>query len=112
MDLTAVLTSLVFVWPSNWGSPTFTEITAARPSRMSSPVRLATFAFSSFWSLAYLLTTVVSALRKPSSWVPPSRGVDGVGEGMHRLGIACVPLHGDLNLDLVLVTLALCPRGG
>ena len=39
---------------------------------MSSPVRLASFSLSSFLSLAYLFTTVVSAARKPSSWVPPS----------------------------------------
>src|SRR6478752_10514356 len=71
-DLTSVLPSLVLVWPSNWGSLTLTEMTAARPSRMSSPVRLASFSFSSFLSLAYLFTTDVSALRKPSSWVPPS----------------------------------------
>ena len=34
------LPSLVLVWPSNCGSESFTEITAVRPSRMSSPVRL------------------------------------------------------------------------
>ncbi len=71
-DLTSVLPSFVLVWPSNCGSLTFTEMTAARPSRMSSPVRLGSFSFSSFLSLAYLFTTVVSAARKPSSWVPPS----------------------------------------
>ncbi len=71
-DLTSVLPSLVLVWPSNCGCATFTEMTAARPSRMSSPVRLGSFSLSSFLSLAYLLTTVVSAARKPSSWVPPS----------------------------------------
>ena len=71
-DLTSVLPSLVLVWPSNWGCETFTEITAARPSRISSPVRLASFSLRSFLSLAYLLTTLVNAARKPSSWVPPS----------------------------------------
>ena len=39
-DLTSVLPSLVLVWPSNCGSLTLTEMTAAKPSRMSSPVRL------------------------------------------------------------------------
>ncbi|CKR72216.1 Uncharacterised protein [Mycobacterium tuberculosis] len=71
-DLTSVLPNLVLVWPSNCGSLTFTEITAARPSRISSPVRLGSLSFSSLRSLAYLFTTDVSALRKPSSWVPPS----------------------------------------
>ena len=53
--LTAVLTrlsigglpSLVFVCPSNWGLRSFTEMTAARPSRTSSPSRLSSFSFSS-----------------------------------------------------------------
>ncbi|SHW06597.1 Uncharacterised protein [Mycobacteroides abscessus subsp. abscessus] len=66
-DLTSVLPSLVLVWPSNCGSPTFTEMTAANPSRMSSPVRFESFSLRSFFSLAYLLTTEVSAARKPSS---------------------------------------------
>ncbi len=39
---------------------------------MSSPVRFGSFSLSSFLSLAYLLTTLVSAARNPSSWVPPS----------------------------------------
>ncbi|SLH24137.1 Uncharacterised protein [Mycobacteroides abscessus subsp. abscessus] len=71
-DFTSVLPSLVLVWPSNCGSATLTLTIAARPSRMSSPVRLPSFSLRSFLSFAYLLTTVVSAARKPSSWVPPS----------------------------------------
>src|SRR6478735_3215248 len=71
-DFTSVLPSLVLVWPSNCGSDTFTERTAARPSRMSSPVRLGSLSLSSFLSLAYLFTTLVNAARNPSSWVPPS----------------------------------------
>lgn len=58
---------------SNCGSLTFTEITAARPSRMSSPERRSSFfSLMSFLSTAYLFTVSVSAARKPSSWVPPS----------------------------------------
>ena len=68
----SVLPSLVFVWPSNCGSPSLTEMIAVRPSRMSSPVRLSSFSRSSFFSRAYRLTRPVSAARKPSSWVPPS----------------------------------------
>ena len=40
------LPSLVLVWPSNCGSRSFTEITAVRPSRTSSPERLSSFSFS------------------------------------------------------------------
>ena len=45
---------------------------AVRPSRTSSPVRFSSFSRISFCSRAYRLTIVVSAERKPSSWVPPS----------------------------------------
>ena len=41
--LTSVFPSLVFVCPSNCGSLSFTEMTAARPSRISSPVRFSSF---------------------------------------------------------------------
>ena len=43
---TGGLPSFVFVWPSNCGSASFTEITAVRPSRTSSPVRFSSFSFS------------------------------------------------------------------
>ena len=39
---------------------------------MSSPVRFWSFSLRNLVSRAYLLTTVVSAARNPSSWVPPS----------------------------------------
>ena len=70
--LTSELPSLVLVWPSNCGSPSLTESTAVRPSRMSSPVRFSSFSLSSFWPRANSLTSLVIAARKPSSWVPPS----------------------------------------
>ena len=41
--LISVFPSLVFVCPSNCGSDSFTEMTAASPSRMSSPVRFSSF---------------------------------------------------------------------
>ena len=50
--LTSVLPSLVFVWPSNCGSPSFTETIAARPSRMSSPVSFSSFSLRIFLSTA------------------------------------------------------------
>ena len=44
------LPSLALVWPSNWASVSFTEMTQVRPSRQSSPE---TFS-SSFSSLIFL----------------------------------------------------------
>ena len=44
--LMSVLPSLVLVWPSNWGSRSFTETIAVRPSRTSSPLRLGSFSLS------------------------------------------------------------------
>ena len=43
--LTQAFPSFVFVWPSNCGSWSLTEITAASPSRTSSPSRLSSFSF-------------------------------------------------------------------
>ena len=40
------LPSFALVWPSNCGSGSFTEMTADRPSRASSPDRLASFSLS------------------------------------------------------------------
>ena len=70
--LTHGLPSFVFVWPSNCGSWSLTEITAASPSRTSSPSRLSSFSFSRPLSRAYLFSVDVSAERKPERWEPPS----------------------------------------
>ena len=45
-DRISVLPSFVFVWPSNWGSASFTATIAVKPSRMSSPRRFSSFSFS------------------------------------------------------------------
>ena len=66
------LPSFAFVWPSNCGFCSFTEITAASPSRTSSPSRLSSFSFRRPLSRAYLLSVRVSAERKPGVCVPPS----------------------------------------
>ena len=66
------LPSLALVWPSNCGSRSFTEMIAVIPSRMSSPRRLSSFSLSSVLALAYLLSTDVSAVLKPSTCIPPS----------------------------------------
>ena len=67
------LPSLALVWPSNWGSASFTETMAVRPSRMSSPRRFSSFSLSSLTAeRAYLLTTLVRAFLKPSTCMPPS----------------------------------------
>ena len=70
--MTHGLPSFVFVWPSNCGSCSLTEMTAARPSRTSSPSRLSSFSFSRPLSRAYLLIVDVSAERKPDRCEPPS----------------------------------------
>ena len=68
------LPSLALVWPSNWGSRSFTETMAVRPSRMSSPRRFSSFSLSSgcLPERAHSLTTRVSADLKPSTCMPPS----------------------------------------
>ena len=71
-DRMGVLPSFVFVWPSNCGFWSFTEMMAVRPSRMSSPENGSSFSFRRPLSRAYLFTTLVRALRKPSSCIPPS----------------------------------------
>ncbi len=60
--------------------------------------------FSSFLSLAYLFTT--DRQRRAETLLVGTAlvRVDGVGEGVHRLRVAAVPLHRDL--DLVAGTLA------
>jgi len=72
-DSTSELPSFVFVCPSNCGSFTFTESTAVRPSRTSSPERTVSLSFlesEDFWM--YWLMTRVNALLKPVRCVPPS----------------------------------------
>ena len=68
----SVLPSLVLVWPSNCGSEILIETIAVKPSRISSPVKRSSFLRINPQSSANLLTTEVSAVRKPSSCVPPS----------------------------------------
>jgi hypothetical protein len=59
----SVLPSLVFVWPSNCGSRSFTLMIAVRPSRMSSPVRFASFSFNTPHSRAKRFISAVNAAR-------------------------------------------------
>jgi hypothetical protein len=66
------LPSFVFVCPSNCGLRNFTEMTAARPSRTSSPSRFSSFSLSRPFSRAYLFSVPVNAARKPDRCVPPS----------------------------------------
>ena len=70
--LTSALPSLAFVWPSNCGSVSLTLMTAVRPSRTSSPDRLASLSLSTPARRAQSLSELVSAARKPVTWVPPS----------------------------------------
>ena len=70
--LTSALPSLAFVWPSNCGSVSLTLMTAVRPSRTSSPERLPSASLSTPARRAQSLSELVSAARKPVTWVPPS----------------------------------------
>jgi hypothetical protein len=63
---------LVLVWPSNWGSESFTETTAVSPSRTSSPERFSSFSLIRLRLRAIAFSVRVSAARKPERWVPPS----------------------------------------
>ena len=71
--LTSEDTSLSLVWEENLGSGTFTESTAVRPSRASSPLGLTLAFFRMPSASMYWLRVRVSAARKPARWVPPSR---------------------------------------
>ena len=68
----SALPSLAFVCPSNCGSVSFTLMTAVRPSRTSSPERLASLSASVPDLRDQVLSELVSAARKPATWVPPS----------------------------------------
>ena len=69
-DFISVFPSFVFVCPSNCGSFTLTETTPVIPSLISSPVsEMSEWRFLFF---AKSLIALVTAVRSPSSWVPPS----------------------------------------
>ena len=72
MFLTSDDTSLSFVCDENLGSGILIDKTQVSPSFTSSPEIESLLFFSRFDSLAYLLTTLVSALLKPNKCVPPS----------------------------------------
>ena len=72
MFLTSDDTSLSFVCDENLGSGILIDKTQVSPSLTSSPEIESLLFFSRFDSLAYLLTTLVSALLKPNKCVPPS----------------------------------------
>mmetsp|Transcript_7912 Transcript_7912/g.7511 ORF Transcript_7912/g.7511 Transcript_7912/m.7511 type:complete len:230 (+) Transcript_7912:662-1351(+) len=70
---TSGLPSLLFVWPSNSGSVTLTEMMAVNPSLTNSPGRLGPSALSFPVFLAMALTVLVKLALRPSTCVPPSR---------------------------------------
>ena len=100
------LPSLVFVWPSNCGSVSFAEMTAVRPSRMSSP----SSALSLSLSRPELLRVAVQRAGERGAEAREVRAalvrVDVVREREHRLLIGRVPLQRDLD-GAVLLVLAL-----
>ena len=94
---TSALPSLAFVWPSNWGSVSFTLMTAVRPSRTSSPERLPSDRLED----AGLARPVVQRARQRG----PEAGdvgaavdrVDVVREGEDGLRVRVVVLERDLD---------------
>ena len=103
----SVLPSLVFVWPSNCGSPSLIEMTAVRPSRTSSPVRLSSFSLSSCSSVLRVAVDQRGQRRAEPLFVRAALvRVDRVRVGVDALVVSGVPLHGDLERDLA----ARCPR--
>ena len=93
----AGLPSFVFVCPSNCGFRSFTEMTAARPSRTSSPSRLSSFSLSRPWSRAYLLSVPVSAERKPGDGSRPRVVLMLFANVKTDSDVGGVPLHRDLD---------------
>ena len=69
---TSVFPSLVLVCPSNSGSGTFTEITAVKPSRTCSPLRLDSPSLILLRLRAVAFNVRVKTAFKPSKCVPPS----------------------------------------
>jgi hypothetical protein len=97
--LTSELPSLVLVWPSNCGSPSLTEMTAVRPSRMSSPVRFSSLSLSRF-TLAGEVVDQLGQRRAEALLVGAALvGVDRVGVGVHRLAVGRGPLHRQLEAE-------------
>ena len=72
MPRTSELPSFVFVCPSNCGSRILSDNTQVKPSRTSSPDKLASFAFSTFCRRAKSFAARVNASLKPAKCVPPS----------------------------------------
>ena len=77
-------------------------MTAARPSRTSSPSRLSSFSFSRLLSRAYLFSVRGQRGVEAGEMRAALGGVDVVGEREDRLDVLRVPLHRDLDLALVI----------
>ena len=80
-------------------------MTAARPSRASSPSRLSSFSFSRPSWRAYWLSVRVSAAAEALEVRSALRRVDVVGEGEHGLDVRAVPLQRDLEVALLALAL-------
>ena len=73
MLFASVLESLVLVWPSKLAPGSLSAITAARPSRMSSPLGSSSFrSLKRLFLVPCAFTVRVRAALKPMRWVPPS----------------------------------------
>ena len=80
-------------------------MTAARPSRTSSPSRLSSFSFSRPLSRAYLLSVARQRRVEAGEVRAALVRVDVVGEREDRLDVLGVPLHRDLDVALVVLAL-------
>ena len=103
-DLTSVLPSLVLVWPSNCGSADLHRDDRGQTLADVVAGEVGVLLLEQLLVLGVLVDhrrqRAAEALFVRAALV----GVDGVREGVHRLGVAGVPLHCDL--DLVAGTLA------
>ena len=77
----SVLPSFVFVWPSNCGSCSFTEMMAAKPSRVSSPERFGSFSFRMPLRAGVIVDGTRDGLLEAVQMRAALVGVDVVGEG-------------------------------
>ena len=104
MPLTSELPSLVLVCPSNCGFGSLTAITAASPSRMSSPVGVSLRSLKKPLARRVAVDGAGQRALEADEVRAALVGVDVVGEGEDLLVVAVVPLHGDLELDAVLLS--------
>ena len=105
--LTSELPSLVLVWPSNWGSPSLTEMTAIETLTDVVAGEVLVLLLED----VLLAREVVDQLghRRAEALLVGAAlvGVHGVGVGVDRLGVAVGPLHRQLERERPVLVLDL-----